>query len=83
MPDEYPEPPHQNHRASQLLFISIPRVIERSKSTMKRFFQFLLLAATFLIASGAAQATNIAEEVLFILEGRSAKHPYLQHGAAE
>jgi phosphate transport system protein len=26
----------------------------------------------------ADQATNIAEEVLFILEGRSAKHPYLQ-----
>lgn len=26
----------------------------------------------------ADQATNIAEEVLFILEGRSAKHPYLR-----
>jgi phosphate transport system protein len=26
----------------------------------------------------ADQATNIAEEVLFILEGRSAKHTYLQ-----
>ncbi len=26
----------------------------------------------------ADQATNIAEEVLFILEGKSAKHPYLQ-----
>lgn len=31
----------------------------------------------------ADQATNIAEEVLFILEGRSAKHPYLQSPAAE
>ena len=31
----------------------------------------------------ADQATNIAEEVLFILEGRSAKHPYLQSDAAE
>ncbi len=31
----------------------------------------------------ADQATNIAEEVLFILEGRSAKHPYLQHDASE
>lgn len=27
----------------------------------------------------ADQATNIAEEVLFILEGRSAKHSYLHH----
>lgn len=27
----------------------------------------------------ADQATNIAEEVLFILEGRSAKHPHLHH----
>ena len=27
----------------------------------------------------ADQATNIAEEVLFILEGRSAKHPYLKN----
>ncbi len=27
----------------------------------------------------ADQATNIAEEVLFILEGKSAKHPYLRH----
>ena len=31
----------------------------------------------------ADQATNIAEEVLFILEGRSAKHTYLQGDAAE
>jgi len=31
----------------------------------------------------ADQATNIAEEVLFILEGRSAKHTYLQSDAAE
>lgn len=31
----------------------------------------------------ADQATNIAEEVLYILEGRSAKHPYLQSGASE
>ncbi|WLT33402.1 phosphate signaling complex protein PhoU [Geothrix sp. PMB-07] len=31
----------------------------------------------------ADQATNIAEEVLFILEGRSAKHTYLQGGTAE
>ena len=31
----------------------------------------------------ADQATNIAEEVLFILEGRSAKHSYLQGDAAE
>jgi phosphate transport system protein len=31
----------------------------------------------------ADQATNIAEEVLFILEGRSAKHIYLQGGSAE
>ncbi|MFN7957612.1 MAG: phosphate signaling complex protein PhoU [Holophagaceae bacterium] len=31
----------------------------------------------------ADQATNIAEEVLFILEGRSAKHPYLHGDAAE
>lgn len=31
----------------------------------------------------ADQATNIAEEVLFILEGRSAKHPYLQNGPVE
>lgn len=31
----------------------------------------------------ADQATNIAEEVLFILEGRSAKHPYLQSGPVE
>ncbi len=31
----------------------------------------------------ADQATNIAEEVLFILEGRSAKHPYLQNDGAE
>lgn len=27
----------------------------------------------------ADQATNIAEEVLFIVEGRSAKHPHLHH----
>ena len=31
----------------------------------------------------ADQATNIAEEVLFILEGRSAKHAYLQDHSAE
>ncbi|GLH72356.1 phosphate transport system regulatory protein PhoU [Geothrix limicola] len=31
----------------------------------------------------ADQATNIAEEVLFILEGRSAKHPYLQGDSVE
>lgn len=31
----------------------------------------------------ADQATNIAEEVLFILEGRSAKHTYLQGDSAE
>jgi len=31
----------------------------------------------------ADQATNIAEEVLFILEGRSAKHAYLQGGSVE
>jgi phosphate transport system protein len=31
----------------------------------------------------ADQATNIAEEVLFILEGRSAKHPYLQDNPAD
>jgi phosphate transport system protein len=31
----------------------------------------------------ADQATNIAEEVLFILEGRSAKHTYLQDHPAE
>ena len=31
----------------------------------------------------ADQATNIAEEVLYILEGRSAKHPYLNPGAVE
>jgi len=31
----------------------------------------------------ADQATNIAEEVLFILEGRSAKHTYLHGDAAE
>jgi phosphate transport system protein len=31
----------------------------------------------------ADQATNIAEEVLFILEGRSAKHPYLRGDAVE
>ena len=31
----------------------------------------------------ADQATNIAEEVLYILEGRSAKHPYLRDNAAE
>ncbi len=31
----------------------------------------------------ADQATNIAEEVLFILEGRSAKHTYLQSDPAE
>ncbi len=30
----------------------------------------------------ADQATNIAEEVLYILEGRSAKHPYLRSDAA-
>ena len=30
----------------------------------------------------ADQATNIAEEVLYILEGRSAKHPYLRGDAA-
>lgn len=29
----------------------------------------------------ADQATNIAEEVLYILEGRSAKHPYLRGSA--
>ena len=31
----------------------------------------------------ADQATNIAEEVLFILEGRSAKHPYLHEDSVE
>ena len=31
----------------------------------------------------ADQATNIAEEVLFILEGRSAKHAYLQGDSVE
>lgn len=31
----------------------------------------------------ADQATNIAEEVLFILEGRSAKHAYLRGGSVE
>ena len=31
----------------------------------------------------ADQATNIAEEVLFILEGRSAKHTYLQDNPAD
>ncbi len=31
----------------------------------------------------ADQATNIAEEVLYILEGRSAKHPYLRGNAVE
>ncbi len=31
----------------------------------------------------ADQATNIAEEVLFILEGRSAKHTYLQGDSVE
>lgn len=31
----------------------------------------------------ADQATNIAEEVLYILEGRSAKHPYLKSGPSE
>ncbi len=31
----------------------------------------------------ADQATNIAEEVLYILEGQSAKHPYLRDGAVE
>ena len=31
----------------------------------------------------ADQATNIAEEVLFILEGRSAKHTYLQDNPPE
>ncbi len=31
----------------------------------------------------ADQATNIAEEVLFILEGRSAKHTYLQDNPVE
>ena len=31
----------------------------------------------------ADQATNIAEEVLFILEGRSVKHAYLQGDSAE
>ena len=31
----------------------------------------------------ADQATNIAEEVLFILEGRSAKHTYLQDHPAK
>ena len=31
----------------------------------------------------ADQATNIAEEVLFILEGRSAKHPYLSSHPSE
>lgn len=31
----------------------------------------------------ADQATNIAEEVLYILEGRSAKHPYLQGDSVE
>jgi phosphate transport system protein len=31
----------------------------------------------------ADQATNIAEEVLYILEGRSAKHPYLHTPPAE
>ena len=31
----------------------------------------------------ADQATNIAEEVLYILEGRSAKHPYLRGSAVE
>jgi phosphate transport system protein len=31
----------------------------------------------------ADQATNIAEEVLFILEGRSAKHSYLQGDSVE
>jgi phosphate transport system protein len=31
----------------------------------------------------ADQATNIAEEVLFILEGRSAKHAYLQSDPSE
>jgi phosphate transport system protein len=29
----------------------------------------------------ADQATNIAEEVLFILEGRNVKHAYLQEPA--
>ena len=31
----------------------------------------------------ADQATNIAEEVLFILEGRSAKHTYLRGDSVE
>jgi phosphate transport system protein len=31
----------------------------------------------------ADQATNIAEEVLYILEGHSAKHPYLQGDSVE
>jgi phosphate transport system protein len=31
----------------------------------------------------ADEATNIAEEVLFILEGHSAKHPYLRGDSVE
>ena len=64
----------QIYRELLRLMMSVPLCIERASHLI------LVIKNWERIAD---QATNIAEEVLFILEGRSAKHTYLQDHPAE
>lgn len=58
------------------LYAGLLKLMSMDSSAVDRAGHLLLVAKNW--ERIADQATNIAEEVIFILEGRNVKHPYLQ-----